>query len=84
MDAENVCDCAVFACEKQRRRQSVQLLCGDFKICAEGAWSGSVPRYTLTASSPLYLTMDNRRKAGPPGFFTPRSQSETRFLETFK
>jgi len=33
---------------------------------------------------PFFSTTVSRRRAGPPGFFTPRSQSETRFLLTFR
>lgn len=40
--------------------------------------------YILTASNPLCFTMDKSLSAGPPGFFTPRSQSDTRFFETFR
>lgn len=36
------------------------------------------------AFSPFCPTTVSSRKAGPPGFFTPRSQSETRFFETFR
>ena len=37
-----------------------------------------------TTSSPRFWITDSNRKAGPPGFFTPRSQSETRFFETLR
>jgi|GEM_PF-1601239 len=35
-------------------------------------------------SSPFFWITVNRLNAGPPGFLMPRSQSETRFFETFK
>ncbi len=37
-----------------------------------------------TASSPLRWMIERSRSAGPPGFFAPRSQSETRFLDTLR
>lgn len=37
-----------------------------------------------TASSPLLWMIDSSRSAGPPGFFAPRSQSETRFFDTLR
>lgn len=37
-----------------------------------------------TASSPLRWMTERSRSAGPPGFFAPRSQSETRFFETLR
>jgi hypothetical protein len=37
-----------------------------------------------TASSPLRWMIERSRSAGPPGFFAPRSQSETRFFDTLR
>ena len=37
-----------------------------------------------TASSPLRWMTERSRSAGPPGFFAPRSQSETRFFDTLR
>lgn len=37
-----------------------------------------------TASSPLRWIIESSRSAGPPGFFAPRSQSETRFFDTLR
>ena len=36
------------------------------------------------ACSPFFWITVSRRSAGPPGFLTPRSQSEIRFFETFR
>jgi len=44
-----------------------------FKLCIQ-----------TMASSPFRLTMDSNRKAGPPGRLTPRSHSDTRFLDTLR
>lgn len=40
--------------------------------------------HVTKASNPRFLTMLSRRSDGPLGFLIPLSQSETRFLETFK
>jgi hypothetical protein len=51
---------------------------------------GSAPslmayRYVqATAWSPLRLMIDSKRSAGPPGRFTPRSQSDTRLRDTLR
>lgn len=37
-----------------------------------------------TASRPLRWMIESSRSAGPPGLFFPRSQSETRFLDTLR
>ncbi len=44
----------------------------------------TVRRSQAIARNPFCWTTVSRRKAGPPGLFTPRSQSETRFLDTFR
>jgi len=37
-----------------------------------------------TACNPLRCMIDSKRRAGPPGRFTPRSQSDTRLRETLR
>ena len=44
----------------------------------------SLEYHVIKASNPRFLTISSRRSDGPPGFLIPLSQSETRFLETFK
>ncbi|SCX35181.1 hypothetical protein DSM25559_4840 [Agrobacterium rosae] len=44
---------------------------------------GCVAGYDI-AWRPFFWTTVNRRSAGPPGFLTPRSQSETRPLLTLR
>jgi len=51
----------------------------------QSMWSDSIDHFSQAiAISPFFWIKASRRKAGPLGFLTPRSQSETRFLETFR
>jgi|GEM_PF-3947704 len=51
-------------------------------ICFRGIEGGRGDQ--AMAITPFFCTMVNKRKAGPPGFLTPRSQSDTRLRDTFK
>ena len=45
---------------------------------------GALDRVSGDGLKPFFGTTVRSRKAGPPGFLTPRSQSETRFLGTLR
>lgn len=51
---------------------------------ASEACRGSVVPNQAMAARPFRCTTVSSRNAGPPGFFTPRSQSDTRFFETLR
>ena len=61
------------------------LVCGWTPCRPEPSWSWrESERCYAMARSPFFSTSVSRRRAGPPGFLTPRSQSDTRFFDTFR
>jgi hypothetical protein len=46
-------------------------------------WKSITGNYA-TACKPLRWMIESKRRAGPPGRFTPRSQSDTRLRETLR